>query len=422
MSVVKSGIVLSFSTLTKIVSGLVIIKLIAWKFTPEQFGVLGQLMTAIAIVSMFAGGGITNGVIKLLASSDSIKSKEETISAALAICLTFCGIVAILLCIGAKDLSKFIFGSAAYKGVFLFLAASQIFIGLGNLILAIFSSRGEIWTFTKINIYGTLAGLFVLVLMIYIGEFNGAVYGLVFFPAAAGVFSLWNLRTGRVFRFSRVWIYPDRQLIFLLLSYSMVMLVAVSALPLAQMLSRNFMGDRVGWGEVGYWQGVLKISDVYMQFIGIVLINYALPKFAKCDNPGAILTELKRILLPLLCATAVMLAVIYFAKLLIIKLVFNEKFLPMQDYFLPQLIGDFFRTIASTFTYFFLAKNNKLLPIGSELFQGIAFFGFTVFLYPTMARMTPVYAHLLTFMSLAIMMSCCFLFYIKNQFSKASLQ
>ena len=422
MSVVKYGVILSFSTLAKIVSGLVIIKLIAWKFTPEQFGVLGQLMTAIAIVSMFAGGGITNGIIKLLASSDSLSVKEKSVNAALVICFASCAIIAILLCISSKGLSKFIFGSNDYKGLFFFLAASQIFIGLSNLILAIFSSRGEAWIFTKINVYGTLTGLLVFVVMIYVGEFTGAVYGLVFLPVAAGIFSLWNLRTKKLFKLSGVWACPDRQLILTLLSYSMVMLVAVSVLPLAQMLSRNFIGSRVGWEEVGYWQGVLKISDVYMQFIGIILINYSLPKFAKCNNPAAMVVELKRIMFPLLGATAVMLIIIFISKLIIINIIFNDKFLPMQNYFLPQLVGDFFRTIASTFTFIFLAKNKKLLPIGAEIFQGVAFFGLTVLLFPSMSAMSPVYAHLFTFLSLSIVMGCCFLFYIKNQFSEVSVE
>ena len=421
MSVVKFGLILSSSTLAKVISGLVIIKMMAWKLTPDQFGLLGQLMTAIAIVSMFAGGGITNGIIKLLASSDSISVKEKTINAALVICFASCGIIAILLCINAKGLSNFIFRNTNYQGVFFFLAGSQIFIGLSNLILAIFSSRGDAWTFTKINVYGTLTGLLVFILMIYIGEFNGAVYGLVFLPAAAGIFSLWNLRARKLLKLSQIFAYPDRQLIMLLLSYSMVMLVAVSVLPLAQMLSRNFIGSRVGWEEVGYWQGVLKISDVYMQFIGIILINYSLPKFAKCDGPAAIVVELKRILFPLLGATAAMLVIIYVAKIIVIKIIFNDKFLPMQNYFLPQLIGDFFRTIASTLTYLFLAKNKKLLSIGSEIFQGVAFFGFTVLLFPSMSGMAPVYAHLFTFLSLVIVMGCYFLLYIKKQFSEISV-
>lgn len=369
---------------------------------------------------MFAGGGVGNGVIKLLASHDSENNRIKVINAALAIFLVSCGLISLILIIGAGYLSRFVFGNPDYKGIFFLLAVSQIFVGIGNLILAIFSSRGQTWVFTKINLYGTLTGLILFALLIYSGDFSGAAYGLVALPAAIGFSSLWILHKEKVFKISQILTYPDRRTINQLLSYSLVMLVAVSVLPLSQMITRNYMGGRVGWTAVGYWQGVLKVSDMYMQFIGIILINYALPKFAKCDTRASAIVELKRTMIPLLGITAAILIIIYFGKIIIIKLIFNKEFLPMQSYFLPQLLGDLFRTIASTIMYLFLAKNNKILPIISEIFQGVAFFGFTVLLYPLARATAPVYSHLLTFSLLAIFMGWCFSYYLKSGFSGAT--
>src|ERR1041385_1146037 len=63
--------------------------------------------------------------------------------------------------------------------------------------------------------------------------------------------------------------------------FSLMLLVSVLTMQMAQIVIRGFIEQRNSWVEVGYWQAVTKISDAYLQFIIVVLANYFLPRLAE---------------------------------------------------------------------------------------------------------------------------------------------
>lgn len=398
----------------KAVAGLIVIKLLAWKLGPDGFGLLGQLMTLVAITGMFAGGGITNGLIKVLAESP-VASKEGKAWFATAFTLTtvISAIVALLLMLFSTALSSRLM-QGGFTALFVGLGLVQAIVGYASLVQAEASSRGESVFYAKVNILGTVLGTLVLALAVNSFGFDGAAYSVMLMPALTAIVTLLFMASGRreLFHFSRFLV--DRVRMRHLLSFSVLALVGSTSVPVAQILMRDGMAQRFGWEQVGLWQGVIKLSDVYMQFVGVVLMNYVLPRYASAANLNLVIKEFKISLLWLLSALMLGFIALYSLKNIVVKLVFSDEFLPMTDYFLPQMVGDIFRTIASAISLIFMARGAVRVSIIFEFAQGIFIFSVFLMLLSTFGSMAPVYAHVITYGLLSIFMAVGLGFWFKR--------
>ncbi|MNF38823.1 Lipid III flippase [compost metagenome] len=398
----------------KAVAGLIVIKLLAWKLGPDGFGLLGQLMTLVAITGMFAGGGITNGLIKVLAESP-VASKEGKAWFATAFTLTtvISAIVALLLMLFSTALSNRLM-QGGFTALFVGLGLVQAIVGYASLVQAEASSRGESVFYAKVNILGTVLGTLVLALAVNSFGFDGAAYSVMLMPALTAIVTLLFMASGRreLFHFSRFLV--DKVRMRHLLSFSVLALVGSTSVPVAQILMRDGMAQRFGWEQVGLWQGVIKLSDVYMQFVGVVLMNYVLPRYASAANLNLVIKEFKISLLWLLSALMLGFIALYSLKNIVVKLVFSDEFLPMTDYFLPQMVGDIFRTIASAISLIFMARGAVRVSIIFEFAQGIFIFSVFLMLLSTFGSMAPVYAHVITYGLLSIFMAVGLGFWFKR--------
>ena len=414
MARLKAGIHFASSILVKAVAGLIVIKLLAWKLGPDGFGLLGQLMTLVAITGMFAGGGITNGLIKVLAESP-VASKEGKAWFATAFTLTtvISAIVALLLMLFSTALSNRLM-QGGFTALFVGLGLVQAIVGYASLVQAEASSRGESVFYAKVNILGTVLGTLVLALAVNSFGFDGAAYSVMLMPALTAIVTLLFMASGRreLFHFSRFLV--DRVRMRHLLSFSVLALVGSTSVPVAQILMRDGMAQRFGWEQVGLWQGVIKLSDVYMQFVGVVLMNYVLPRYASAANLNLVNKEFKISLLWLLSALMLGFIALYSLKNIVVKLVFSDEFLPMTDYFLPQMVGDIFRTIASAISLIFMARGAVRVSIIFEFAQGIFIFSVFLMLLSTFGSMAPVYAHVITYGLLSIFMAVGLGFWFKR--------
>lgn len=415
MSRIKAGLYFGFTVLVKTLAGLLVIKMLAWKLGPEGFGLLGQLMTVVAIVGMLAGGGISNGLIRVLAKAPlgTADGRAWYASAFTLTTLVCCG-SAVLIAAMSPVLAEYLVPGVGLM-LFIVLAFSQALIGFGNLPLAEASSRGGSGTFSLINVGGTLAGAVLVIAAVYYGSFIGAAYSLVLMPAMVGVFALlYAVLRRRELLSSCSWsVAPER--IKLLLSFSMVTLIGAVSVPLAQLFIRDVLGRAMGWEQVGQWQGVIKLSDVYMQFMGVVLINFVLPRIAAASDMRHVFKEWSASVCALVGVLLAGFAVFYLLRDFFITLVFSSEFLPMKALLAPQMVGDVFRTIAASISYVFMARGLVRVSFAFELAQGVILVCAFSLLVSTEGAMAPVYAHLVTYFTLSVVMALGLLFWMKRK-------
>ena len=407
----------------KIVSGLAVIKCVSYTLGPEVFGQLGQLMTVVAITSMFAGGGISNGLIQRLAASSREEDRSAFISAAITIYLISSSLISILFILWSKsNLSFKLLGQQDLSTVILILALSQWLVGIYNIAQAIFSGYQRINLFIIVNIVGPLLGSCLFISLLSIFGFVGAAYGVVLLPACGGLIALLLLSQVKQINWSTIKPNLRSKEIKTLLSYSLVMLVAASSVPISQILVRDLLAESLGWTAVGYWFGVIKVSDVYMQFIGMLLANYAMPIFSSATGLDNLQAEIRKVLFPLAFMAALALLVFYILRNYIILAFFSSDFTQMEELFLPQFIGDYFRIIFSIFVYVFLARGNRVLPMMVELFQGIGLFVFSYALLTQFGTMAPVYAHVLVYAVMLLFITVAYFSLRQSWFVKDSYE
>lgn len=382
-------------TFAKVLGGLLIVKLAAIHLGPEGFGRLGQLMTAVAMVSVFAGGGITNALIQALAASDEASTRARLWGTALKIYAVEGLFVALLLVLFSRTLAELLMGSVEYQWLLWVLAGTQFFTGANNLLQGVLSVLHRVKAIVWINIAGTALGAGIFALSLLDNGYEGAALGVVLFPASTGLVGL----VVALSLLPPLWRHPHWQSTRAetkrLLSYAVVVLTSVLAVPLAQMLVRHLIATHSGWGAVGYWQGVLKISDVYMQFFGMVMIYYALPRFSARTDIGALDKEFRSLRMPLFGLMLAGLATIYLLRDFVLHLLFSADFLPARAFFLPQMLGDLLRVLAMMYVYYSVSRGARLMPILYELVQAIGLLCFSYLLLSRCGDITPVYAHLL---------------------------
>lgn len=391
-----SGALLGFAgvTLLRAVGGLIILKLMALSFTPDIFGRFGQLMAFVAIVTTFAGGGTTQALVQSLASAQTVAERQQRLSAALKIFLGTGGIITLLLVVFSSVLAEFLLGQRELAWLFWVLAAAQWLVGASNIVQVILSAMRRTQLIVIVQGVGILLAVVQFAVLIHLDGLQGAALGIVLFPAAIAM-------AGLVVGLIRIpvnwrphWGDHQREDLHSLLSFMLVVLVNICAVPVAQLAVRDVMGEQIGWSYVGYWQAVIKISDLYIQFIGMLMTYYALPRFSAFRTAHGLQQEISHLRRPLMLLVIGGFVIIYLLRHFLIALIFAADYTPAQAYILPQLIGDALRILALFYVYAAMARGERWLPILFEISQGAGLFALSYAFLPLYGPLAPAYGYM----------------------------
>ena len=370
---------------------MILLKYLAWQFGPSTFGLLTQVMGIAAIFYLFAGGGITNGVIRNVSASRSEGERRRWMAAATTLTmLASIGLAAAAIALALFG-SNAVFGEPGYAPVFIGIAAAQALLGFGNLALGYFSAVGDNRTFATVQIIANVLSLLLLVALTQGMGLNGAVAALVAGPSLVGAVALWRF-SRQVAQRDMFRINWDRAALIDLLSYGAVMASSVTAVPLAQLLIRVDMSERLGWDMVGYWQAVAKISDANMTFVGVIIINYLLPQLASRHEPADARRFLLRFAAMMLGIFVLTCGAIYVLRDYVILIIYSEKFLNASNLVLPQLIGDTLKVATLLLYYYFMSRGRVLVVFVCELALGITLYALYLVLVPAYGAAAPIYA------------------------------
>jgi PST family polysaccharide transporter len=193
-----------------------------------------------------------------------------------------------------------------------------------------------------------------------------------------------------------------------------VVLLGASSLAISQVGSRILVAQSLGWGVVGFWQAVTRISDVYMQLISVLLISFVLPRLAAYKNFADMHLAFLRLSGALCGFFLVAAATIYVFRDILISLLFSRVFLPAADLLLPQLVGDFFRVIAVCLSVALLARGQTKMSMIYEASQGIIAYALTAVMLQHMTSIAPVLAYCFTYAILMLFL----LYSYRSQFLK----
>lgn len=391
---------------------LVVFKFLSTSFGPERFGTISQVMAISAIFYMFAGGGLTNGLIRHVAADESDAVRREWLSSATWICFAsslLLGAVAIFLYgIGGGGLLP----SAEMATLFLVIGTAQIIVGAGNIALAYLSGVGDLKSFSFANALGNIFALVVVVVSTLLAGFPGGLVSAAIMPLLPAVLGIIAIIAGL-----RADVIPlpklDREKFVTLLKFSGTMLVAITAVPFAQLYIRADFAGYSGWETVGYWQATVRLSDAYMQIFGVLFVNLLLPQLAGHQGQARIkvLKTLGAALVGLFLFGGVL---YYLMRDIVIQLAFSSQFLPSSSYVGPQLLGDLCKVLSGIIIYYFVASGTLWVHSFAEVVQAIFTMLFYIVLKSIAGVHAPVYGHALACALLLIVMATLFFYKTSN--------
>lgn len=410
MSLARATVWTAGTTLTKIVTGLLVIKLLALAYGPAGIGLAGNFRQLLTVLSVLAGAGIFNGVTRYVAEyrqqPERLRALMGTASAMVLIVST---LSALIFLSAAHPISVALFGSADYQKVIRMVAFLQIAIAWANLLLALIKGYRDAAGTALSVIAGSLAGVIGWYLCYRLGGYSGALIGLALMPALMVVPAVVLLIQRDYLPLRYLFPCWQRQMAANLTKFMLMTVITAVTLPVAWIIMRHLLAARQGWEQVGLWQAVSTVSDVYLQFITATFSVWLLPTLSRLNCKTEINSEIwcaLRFVLPMVILVSFC---VWLSRDLIICLLFSGQFKGMRELFNWQLPGDVLKTGCYVFGYLVIARASLRFYLLAEISQFILLIAFSCWLIPLQGATGAAQAYLLTYTVWFI--CCCSAFY-----------
>jgi polysaccharide transporter, PST family len=344
------------STGIKMIAQFFVAKVIAVVSGPAAFGVFGQFQSFISLVKLGSGGVFNSGAVKYTSEyyNQPIKLKRFIDT-----CLKFATyssiIIGFFISIFSKTLSFYIFQSYEYRWVIATFGLTLFGHTLNQLFLSIFKGLNYIKTYSIVTIIGAFFSVTLIGVLTFFYSTKGALLGFVLSQLCVFLVSIRYLKK-MPFQFSYFSSKMDYSELKKLMLFALMAIITAVISPLVEMFLRSYVAANSSWGDVGYWQAVLRVSDAYLIVVSTIIATYAFPKYSRITNNKELKKEVFSLLAKLVPLAATLAFFIFFLKHYIILVLFSENFLVTKPLFLFQLIGDVFKIASLTIANVYVAK------------------------------------------------------------------
>ena len=415
MTLIKTSILSAISTIIRVVTGFIVVKVVSVYIGPSGLALVAQVQNFVNMASSVASGGITTGIVKYTAEyRDDIEYKKKLWSTSLKFSLILSFSVAVIVALFSKYLSQKLLGSTEFQYVFLLFSATVVLFVLNGILSAILNGQGEIKKLTALNITGSILSLIIAVLLVVNYHLKGALIYLIITQSIVFFVSIFFVIKSNWFKIEMFIDKLDKENVINLLKFSLMTLTATISNMSALIFLRNYIGTNLGWDAAGYWQGVWRISETYLMLITTTLSVYYLPKLSSIQDKEELKKEILhgyKVLMPLVILMAIS---IYVFRDLIIKIIFTEEFFPMSDLFLFQLIGDVFKIASWLLGFIMVAKAMTKLFIYTEVIFVVSFVLISVVSINMLGLIGITFAFMVNYFVYFIILNILFRHYFKQ--------
>lgn len=398
MNLAKTTSLTALSTVIRMISGFIVNKFIAIYVGPAGLALMGQFQNFISIATTVASGAINNGVIKYSAEYyEDQEQQAKMLSTATQLSIICSLIVSLIVLIFSKQFAVYFLKSESYKSIFLIFGITLVFFALNSLFVSILNGQKEIKKYISVNIVSSFVNLlFTTLLVVYLGIY-GALLSLATSRTVVFFVTILFVISSKWFNIQNFIRKFDRDSLIKLGRFSLMAVISVFTVPVSQLIIRNFIADKISLDAAGYWQGIWKISDVYLTLITGTLSVYYLPRLSEIKDNKELRKEILYGYSKLLPLVAVIALGIYIFREPLIEVLYSEKFLPMTELFTFQLIGDFLKIASWLIAFLMLAKAMTRWYIGTEIVFSASFVLLSVFLINVFGLIGVTYAFALNY-------------------------
>jgi len=356
------------STMIKMATSFVSIKVISGIIGPAGIAMVGQFMNTITIVNGVATGSINLGVTKYIAEHyDNPDLQRKVISNATLITLITTALTSIAVILFSSSIGVGIFKNSGYNGLIRFFGATLFLYTLNTLIISILNGYKAFRKFILANIIASLVALAISILLVVFLGVYGALLNCIISQSVIVFVTIFFVFRESWFRTIFSSISFDRKITKNLLKFSLMLLTTSILAPYSQILVRDYISTTISIDTAGLWEAMNRLSGMYLLFITASISIYYLPRLSEIKDPQLLKAEIiktAKIILPLLAVACLF---IYLLRFFLIRLIFSPAFLPMEDLFAAQMIGDFFKIASWLIAFLFWAKAMTSLYIIVEV-------------------------------------------------------
>lgn len=400
----------SVSVAIKILIGIVSSKIIALFLGAPGMALVGNMRNFFSSMETITTLGFQNGIVKYVAENQKEEAHIKKIISTTFIALLGSSLVfALALFFFNGFWNEQVFGTHNhFDFVFTILAISIPFYVINVFLMSILNGFGKYNKIIYINIFGSIIGLLVSVILIWKLSIAGALISVAVTPALLLIVTYFYFKSemdlGKYIDFNSF----DFGVIKNLSSFSLMAFVSGFIGPLIYLAIRNNVIEKLGEEQAGYWSAMERISSNYLMFISTLLTVYFLPKLILAttnkDTKGVFYKYYKSIL-PIFILAAI---VIYILKHFIVAFLFTKDFSPVEDLFKWQLIGDTFKVAALILGFEFFAKKMTIAFIVTELVSLTILYFSSLFFISSYGIEGIVMAHAFTYLLYFLVLSIYF--------------
>jgi|GEM_PF-6594678 len=376
----------------KSVAGLLVLKVQAAFLLPALFAVLSQFSTMVGLVSNVSSATITTGMTVLMSRKKEPDYLLELVRAGILFSYGISFLIS-LACIILFFSNQSIFNIHPLpKGLLLILAITPWFVTRSSIVQAHLTSSYRLQLVSKLNNISVLVVAFCSILAIYFAGLLGGAIAIAFGQILTSLVIILGVKETGLLKLKGS--VNTSKYIKELFRFSFAMIIAICAVPISQLVIRGSLLSIGMEDQAGYWSSSVRLSDVYMQFFGLLLTFYVLPKLSSYKNANESFNGFLRYLFGISLLAVLLLSTVYFFRSYIVMYVLDLSYRPVIDLLAYQLLGDFFRVILSFCFWFSYSHELRLLAIVEEVLQGVLFYIYFLYLPNPVDANHTVQAHL----------------------------
>ena len=393
-------------TLTRMMSGFIIAKIIALYTGPSGLALLSQLQNISNILNGFATSSVGQGIVKYTAEKKNggLETCSSWWKAGLMISFISLLISSPLILLFSRQISEFLLGDEDYYLFILLIIASTPLAIIGTLLLSILNGLEEYKKYIVASIISVIFSCLLMIILVYSYGVIGALISASIQNGLLGLITIICVFRQKWFRLNFFWGYVNKEQLKGISGYALMAIVSAISIPITQLAIRYIMVHKVGWDITGQWQAVWKISEVYLSVITLSLSTYFLPKLSSLKNMREIQKEISSAFLIIFPLVVVMAFGIYFLRDFIILVLFTSNFNTSREYFSIQLLGDVIKIISWLYAYPMISRGMVKLYISTEIIFSLVFVFLSYVLINKYEAHGANYAYLITYVMYFITM------------------
>jgi len=380
MSFVKTSFYSAISTSISLITKLISNKIVAVYLGTHGMFLLGQLKDLIKISSIASDLGTSNGIIKYVAEYEQIPKKLNAfLGSGFKLHLLSSVIVCILIFAFRYQISTYLFDDLKFSNALALLSISFVTLSLNTFFISVLNGLRNIKFYVVINIISTIISATITILMVINHKIIGAFYAiainqiLIFFISLLFIVSyklvdLKGLKKPLTkFHFKN------------LTKFSLMALTGPLSLVVTTLYVRSFLLEELGNDYAGSWEGMWRISAMYLLFLTTTFRFYIVPTFSSLSG-----NDLKKEIIKIWSIVTPIIIVItlsvYVLKDTIISLLFSKEFILINTIILFHLLGDAFKMNSWVLGNILISKARTKAFVLFQIFWGVIFCLLTVIL------------------------------------------